>query len=46
LRQAIDAFIEAYNSTATRFQWRKVTLHPKGLALTDHRFMMASISAQ
>jgi transposase len=32
LRQAIDAFIEAYNPTATPFQWRKATIHPKGLA--------------
>ena len=37
LRQAIDAFIEAYNPTATPFQWRKATVHPKGLAsrITD-----------
>jgi transposase len=37
LRQAIDAFIEAYNPTATPFQWRKATIHPKGLAsrITD-----------
>jgi transposase len=37
LRQAIDAFIEAYNPSATPFQWRKATLHPKGLAsrITD-----------
>ena len=32
LRQAIDAFIHAYNPTATPFQWRKATVHPKGLA--------------
>jgi transposase len=32
LRQAIDAFIEAYNPTAAPFQWRKATIHPKGLA--------------
>ena len=37
LRQAIDAFIEAYNPTAAPFQWRKATFHPKGLAsrITD-----------
>jgi transposase len=37
LRQAIDAFIEAYNPTATPFQWRKATIHPKGLVsrITD-----------
>jgi transposase len=37
LRHAIDAFIEAYNPTATPFQWRKATVHPKGLAsrITD-----------
>jgi transposase len=37
LRAAIDAFIEAYNDTATPFQWRKATIHPKGLAsrITD-----------
>jgi transposase len=29
LRQAIDAFIEAYNPTATPFQWRKATVYPK-----------------
>ena len=32
LRQAIDAFIEAYNPTATPFQWRKATIRPKTLA--------------
>jgi transposase len=32
LRAAIDAFIEAYNATATPFQWRKATIRPKGLA--------------
>jgi transposase len=32
LRQAIDAFIEAYNPTATPFQWQKAKVHPKGLA--------------
>ena len=39
LRAAIDAFIEAYNATATPFQWRRPTLHPKGLAsrITDLR---------
>ncbi len=36
LRAAIDAFIEAYNTTATPFQWRRTTVHPKGLAQTDH----------
>jgi transposase len=37
LRQAIDAFIEAYNPTATPFQWHKTRVHPKGLAprITD-----------
>ena len=37
LRQAIDAFIEAYNPTAAPFQWRTATIHPKGLAsrITD-----------
>jgi transposase len=39
LRQAIDAFIAAYNNTAAPFQWRKPTVHPKGLAsrITDLR---------
>jgi transposase len=32
LRAAIDAFIQAYNATATPFQWRRATVHPKGLA--------------
>jgi transposase len=31
LRAAIDAFIEAYNTTATPFHWRRATVHPKGL---------------
>ena len=31
LRQAIDAFVAAYNPTATPFQWRKAKVHPKGL---------------
>jgi transposase len=37
LRQAIDAFIEAYNPTAAPFQWRRATIHPKRLAsrITD-----------
>jgi transposase len=37
LRQAIDAFIAAYNATAIPFQWRKATIHPKGLVsrITD-----------
>jgi transposase len=37
LRQAIDAFIEAYNPTAAPFQWRRATIHPKGLVsrITD-----------
>jgi transposase len=37
LRQAIDAFVAAYNPTATAFQWRKATIRPKGLAsrITD-----------
>jgi transposase len=33
LRQAIDAFIAAYNPTATPFQWRKAKVHPKNLTL-------------
>ena len=39
LRQAIDAFIQAYNANATPFQWRRATIHPKGLAprITDLR---------
>jgi transposase len=39
LRAAIDAFIDAYNTTATPFQWRQATIHPKGLAprITDLR---------
>ena len=32
LRQAIDAFIEAYNPTATPFQWHKATIQPKACA--------------
>jgi transposase len=32
LRQAIDAFIEAYNPAATPFQWQKAKVHPKSLA--------------
>jgi transposase len=32
LRQAIDAFIDAYNPTATPFQWQRAKIHPKGLA--------------
>ena len=37
LRQAIDAFIDAYNPTATPFQWRQAKIHPKGLVprITD-----------
>src|ERR687898_776318 len=37
LRAAIDAFIEAYNTTATPFHWRRATVHPKGLTarITD-----------
>jgi transposase len=37
LRQAIDAFVAAYNPTATPFQWRKAKVHPKDLAqrITD-----------
>jgi transposase len=31
LRQAIDAFVAAYNPTATPFQWRKDKVHPKDL---------------
>jgi hypothetical protein len=32
LRAAIDAFVAAYNASATPFQWRKATIHPKDLA--------------
>jgi transposase len=32
LRQAIDAFIAAYNPTATPFQWQQTKIHPKGFA--------------
>jgi len=37
LRQAIDAFIDLYNPTATPFQWQQTKIHPKGLAsrITD-----------
>ena len=37
LRQAIDAFVAAYNPTATPFQWRKAKVHPTGFAprITD-----------
>ncbi len=37
LRQAIDAFIEAYNPTATPFHWQQAKTHPRGLAqrITD-----------
>jgi transposase len=37
LRQAIDAFIEAYNPAATPFQWQKAKVHPKSLTarITD-----------
>ena len=31
LRQAIDAFVAAYNPTATPFQWRKAKVQPKDL---------------
>ena len=39
LRAAIDAFIEADNATATPFQWRRATVHPKRLVpgITDLR---------
>jgi transposase len=39
LRAAIDAFIEAYNATATPFRWHQPIVHPKGLAprITDLR---------
>ena len=39
LRGAIDAFIAAYNASATPFQWRKATVHPKSLTsrITDLR---------
>ena len=32
LREAIDAFIKAYNQTAAPFEWTKVKVHPKSLA--------------
>ena len=32
LRTAIDAFIQAYNASATPFQWRKARVRPNGLA--------------
>jgi transposase len=32
LRAAIDAFVDAYNATATPFQWRQATVQPKSLA--------------
>jgi transposase len=32
LRAAIDAFIVAYNATASPFQWRRATIRPKGFA--------------
>ena len=37
LRQAIDAFIAAYNPTATPFQWQQTKIHPKSLVqrITD-----------
>lgn len=37
LRTAIDAFIQAYNASATPFQWRKARVRPNGLArrITD-----------
>jgi transposase len=37
LRQAIDAFIAAYNPTATPFQWQQTKIHPKRLVqrITD-----------
>jgi transposase len=37
LRDAIDAFIEAYNQHGAPFLWSKATVHPKGLAarITD-----------
>jgi transposase len=39
LRAAIDAFIQAYNATATPFQWRRTAVRPKGLTpwITDLR---------
>ena len=39
LRAAIDAFITAYNATATPFQWRRATVRPKSLTprITDLR---------
>jgi transposase len=37
LRAAIDAFVQAYNASATPFQWRKARVRPNGFArrITD-----------
>ncbi|MGH6903469.1 MAG: IS630 family transposase [Geminicoccaceae bacterium] len=37
LRAAIDAFVQAYNTSASPFQWRKARVRPNGLAtrITD-----------
>ena len=32
LRAAIDAFVQAYNTSASPFQWRKARVRPNGLA--------------
>jgi len=32
LREAIDAFIKAYNQTAAPFEWTKVKVYPKSLS--------------
>ena len=31
LREAIDAFVQVYNSRASPFAWTKTVVHPKGL---------------
>ena len=33
LRKAIDAFVSAHNQTAAPFEWTKVKVHPKNLAI-------------
>jgi len=34
LRQAIDAFVQAYNDNAVPFEWTKAVVHPTGLKST------------
>jgi transposase len=45
LRAAIDAFIAAFNATATAFTWRRATIRPKGLSKKDLEFMLVTTSA-